>query len=260
MTTRRAFLVTGGAATLAGLAGCTGLGNDGGDGGDGNGSGGGGENGSDDGDYGSGRGTPGTPVETVMNAPLPDDPSAHTYARTSAGASKTVTYVGNWKCPFCAEFATGTDRVLSLGTIVEEHVNPGDLALGYRALSYGSDGDPFLGPDAPRAARAGLAVWNIDPESYWTYHEQVMGNQPPEDEEWATKSRLVEFAQQAGVSDPDAVGQAVEDGTYEAEVKANTEFAAKNDVSGTPSVVVGDSAYSPFKPDELRSALDEFSG
>ncbi|WP_254823071.1 DsbA family protein [Haloglomus halophilum] len=244
MTTRRTFLAAAGTTAAAGLTGCTELGGgDGDDGGDGG-----------DGDGGSGnQGTPNGPVAT---APVPDDPGATTYARMDAGASTTITYLGNWKCPFCAEFSTGSDRVLSLGTIVSDYVAPGDLALEYRALSYTGDGEPFLGPDAPRAARAGLAVWNVDPDNYWRYHEHVMANQPAESKRWATKSKLVEFAREAGVSDPEAVGTAIGGGEYESEVRANTEFAANSGVEGTPAVVVGDASYSPFEPDSLRSALE----
>jgi protein-disulfide isomerase len=244
MQTRRALLAAAGTAAAAGLAGCTGLGGDGSDGGSGDGS--------------DGGSTPSGPVAT---APVPDDPSAHTYARMDAGASTAVTYVGNWKCPFCAEFSNGSDRVLSLGDIVSDYVAPGDIALEYRALCYTGDGEPFLGPDAPRAGRAGLAVWNTDPGNYWRFHEHVMATQPPEGEQWATRSRLVEFAREAGVADPDAVGNAIDDGAYESEVRANTEFAAGAGVGGTPSLVVGDSAYSPFSDQgALRDALDTVSG
>jgi protein-disulfide isomerase len=240
MQTRRAFLAAAGTAATIGLAGCTGPG-------------GGGDGGSDS----DGGGTPSGPVAT---APVPDDPGAYTYARMDAGVSTTVTYVGNWKCPLCAEFSNGTDRGLSLGALVTDYVTPGDIALEYRTLCYTGGGEPFLGPDAPRAGRAGLAVWNVDPASYWRFHEHVMANQPPEDEAWATRPRLVEFAGAAGVADPDAVGSAIADGSHESGVRANTEFAASAGVGGTPTLVVGDSAYSPFEPEPLRSALDSVSG
>jgi protein-disulfide isomerase len=251
MTRRRALLAATGATVIAGLAGCTGLGSGGDDtatdGRDPN----GGEAGSDGGD---------TPSGPAATAPIPDDPGAQTYARTDAGATATVTLVTNWKCPFCAEFATGSDRVLSLGELVADYVAPGDVALACRALCYGADGEPFLGRDAPRAGRAGLAVWNVDPASYWRYHEHVLANQPPEDEAWATRERLVEFARGAGVSDPDAVGAAIGDGSYGSEVRATTAFAADAGVEGTPTLVVGDGTYSPFEPEALRDALDGVGG
>jgi protein-disulfide isomerase len=244
MQTRRALLAVAGTAATAGLAGCVGLGGDDGDGG------------SDGGDGGGGS----TPTGPVATAPVPDDAGSYTYARMGTGASTTVTYVGNWKCPFCAEFSTGSDRVLPLSTVVTDYVEPGDLDLVYRALSYSNEGEPFLGPDAPRAGRAGLAVWNVDPGRYWAFHEHVMADQPPESERWATRSRLVEFAREAGVSDPEAVGSAVGNGEYESAVRANTEFAGNAGVSGTPAVVVDGTGYSPFEPDRLRDALDSLVG
>jgi protein-disulfide isomerase len=239
MTTRRTFLAAAGTTAAAGLAGCAELGGGGG--------------GSDGGDGGG-------PDGPVATAPVPDDPGSYTYARMGTGADATVTYVGNWKCPVCAEFSTGSDRVYSFSRLVEDYVAPGRVDLEYRALCYTGDGEPFLGPDAPRAGRAGLAVWSVDPEQYWAYHERVMANQPPEARQWATRSRLVEFARSAGVSDPDAVGSAVADGAYASEVEATTSFAAEVGVSGTPSLIIGNDVYSPFEPEPLRNALDTVSG
>lgn len=189
---------------------------------------------------------------------MPDDPDQYTYARMGTAGDPVVTYVGNWKCPVCAEFATGSDRVLSLGTIVRDFVETGALDLEYRALCY-IDDEPFLGPDAPRAGRGGLAVWNADPATYWTYHEYVMANQPPESQQWATQSRLVEFAEGAGVSDPDAVGSAIGDGTYAEAVEATSGYATERGVDGTPTLLIDGRAFSPFEPETTRSALQDLA-
>lgn len=198
----------------------------------------------------------GDPLESpAATAPLPDDASDRTYASMGTGGP-TVTYFGSWKCPFCAEFAVGSDRVLPLSKIVTDYVEPGDLQLTYRCLGYTSGGDPFLGPDAPRAARAGLSVWSRDPEAYWGYHEYVMANQPPESEEWATVDRLVEFAKSANVSDTASVREDVESGRFEKPVRATTEAFSDAGASGTPSLVVDGEVYSPFEPEKTRDALD----
>lgn len=201
--------------------------------------------------------TTATDDDPFASVPIPEDPSS-TYARAGAG-DPTVTYVGNWKCPFCAMFATGeADRpVLPLGEIVTEYVVPGDVTLAYRGLAYGGDGDPFLGPDAPRATRFGLAVWHEAPTAYWRYHEQVMANQPPESEQWATLERLAGFAREAGVAD-DAVAaarQRTADGTDASAVEATTSYAAEAGVSGTPTLVIDGGTYSPFEPETTRDAL-----
>jgi protein-disulfide isomerase len=238
VTTRRRLLATAGLTGVAGLAGCSSLGGGGGSGSD------------------SGTGTP--PAGAVSDAPLPEDPASFDYATAGTGETPVVTYFGNWKCPFCADFSTGeADRaVLPLGTIVRDYVEPGDVSLRYRGLAYAGDGQPFLGPDAPRATRAGLAVWTVDAEHYWDYHEHVMANQPPEDETWATTDRLVEFAREAGVESPGNVRSAIEADRFEDRIEATTGAAGDAGVSGTPALLVDGSVHSPFEPERTRSALD----
>lgn len=246
--TRRDLLAATGAAALAGAAGCS--------------------DGEADGTPTDGDGTPPggaeTPTgdDTVRSYPVPENPES-TYARTGT-ASQTVTYIGNWKCPFCAAFATGDiDRpVLSLGQIVNDYVVSGDLTLVYRGLAYGGDGEPFLGPDVPRATRFGLAVWRAAPDAYWPYHEHVMANQPPEGERWATLDRLARFARDAGVPE-DAVATARERtaaGTDSSAVERTSAFAADVGVKGTPALVIDGGNYSPFSPEGTRQALEDLAG
>ena len=235
MNTRRRFLAGAGLAGVSVLAGCSSLGG---------------------GSGGTPVGTP--PPGSVSGAPIPDEPSAHDYAIAGDGSEPVVTYYGNWKCPFCADFSTGeSDQpVLPLGTIVADYVEPGHCSLRYRGLAYGSNGEPFLGPDAPRATRAGLAVWALAPERYWTYHEHVMANQPPESETWATTERLLSFARDAGV---DSVGQlraGMEAERFTDLAEATTDAAAAAGVSGTPTLAIDGSTYSPFEPERTREALE----
>ncbi|MFB6110999.1 MAG: DsbA family protein [Halobacteriaceae archaeon] len=225
MHSRRQVLSGLGAAGLTALAGCLGGGGDGG----------------------------GSPA--VANAPIPANPGEYTYARTGT-AGPTITYYGNWKCPFCAEFSNGSDRVLNLGTIVTEYVEPGALQLRFRALAYTSSGQPFLGPDAVRAARAGLAVWNLAPAQYWRYHERIMAEQPPESETWATTDRLVQFAETAGVEATEELRTAIESGEYQSAVRESAQRASTLGVDGTPYLVIDGSLYSPFRPSATRSALE----
>lgn len=198
----------------------------------------------------------GDPLDSpAANAPLPDDAADRTYATMGTGGAQVV-YFGSWKCPFCAEFAVGSDRVFSLSTLVTDYVEPGDVQLTYRCLAYTGNGDPFLGSDAPRAARAGLSVWHRDPAAYWGYHEYVMANQPPESETWATADRLVEFAESANVTDTGAIRADIESGKYEDAVRATTSDFSEAGASGTPSLVVDGEVYSPFEPEKTRQALD----
>lgn len=238
--TRRSFVAAAGATSLAGCTDFIG----GGDGGNGS----------------SPVDTSSAPEGTVTDAPIPDDPSSFTYA-TMGTDGPLVTYFANWKCPGCAQFSTGEGDVLGLGRIVQDYVSSGDVQLECRAFTYTSEGEPFLGADAPRAARAGLAVWNVDPQSYWRFHEQVMANQPPKGEKWATTDKLVEFAEQSEVENVEQVRSAVENGKYEDPVRANTDAATGYDgFNGTPSLVIDGAVYNPFDPKKTKDALDQLTG
>ncbi|WP_254537461.1 DsbA family protein [Halomarina litorea] len=234
---RRRLLLAGGSAAAVGLSGCLGLGGDAPD--DPNETS--GSNGTDAGGNGSASTT--TPAEVdgpIANAPVPNDPGEFTYARMGSGDLPTFTYFGNWKCPFCARFSVDI-----LGDLVTQYVASGRLDMEYRGLAY-VNGEPFLGPDAPRATRAGLAVWAVDPERYWPYHEYVMANQPSEAREWATADRLVEFARAAGVSDPEAVRERLDDEAFERAVEETSARASELELRGTPSLLVDGTVVSPF--------------
>lgn len=238
--TRRAVLVATSAATTTALAGCSGL---------------------------IGDGTPerqDEPTDTVVpdavaTVSIHDDTDGLTYA-TMGTSGPVVTYFGSWKCPHCGSFGTGSGDMITLPRIVTDYIESGDLHLRFRCVGYDTEGEGFLGPDAPRAGRAGLAVWNRDPGSYWRYHETVMANQGSEDEEWATTDKLVQFANDAGVSDVEGVRADIEDGTYEQPVKANTQAFVDAGAEGTPSLIIDGKNYSPGDRRETRNALDEYAG
>jgi protein-disulfide isomerase len=187
----------------------------------------------------------------VGNASVPDAPGDYRYAvMGSADAAATVTYFGSWKCPLCARFGEGF-----LPTLVADYVAPGDLRIEFRNLAY-FGGDPFLGPDAPNAGQAGLAVWNTDPSSYWRFHEVVFRNQPPEAQHWATPDKLEAFAAAAGVSDPGAIRSAVQNDEYDDALRATSQRAQQLGVSGTPTLRIGTSLVNPGNQQQTRNRIE----
>ncbi|AQL42617.1 thioredoxin [Halorientalis sp. IM1011] len=188
----------------------------------------------------------------VGTAPIPVSPGEYDYAvMGSADAAATVTYFGSWKCPACAQFDEGF-----FPTLVSDYVAPGDLRIEFRHIAT-FDGEPFLGPDAPNAGHAGLAVWNTDPGAYWRFHEVVFRNQPPEAKRWATPRKLEAFAEAAGVSDPGAVRTAVENDEYADELQATDRRATQVGVSGTPTLRIGNSLVSPSNQQQTRNRIED---
>lgn len=180
--------------------------------------------------------------------PTPSDPSDHRYATMQARADvPTATVYGNWKCPYTAEFVQGL-----LPDLVEEFVASGDVGVEFRAVAY-EDGDPFLGPDAPRAARAGLAAWNVDPEAYWQYFAYVFANQPSEDVAWAQTDVLARFATAADVQSADRFEAAFTGSTHRDAVRETAERFQRLGEDAVPRVVTGDGVTAPtVNPESTR--------
>ncbi|MFB6254621.1 MAG: DsbA family protein [Halobacteriaceae archaeon] len=180
------------------------------------------------------------PDGVVANAPIPENPNSVIYATMGSLDNPTVTYYGNWKCPYCAQFSTDFLR-----DIVTDYVNKNAISLRFRALVY-IDGQPFLGPDAPRAARAGLAVWNLDPRTYWKFHEYIFANQPPERKRWATVDRLVSYAKQVGITATNQLRTKLKTKAYESLLQRTSQAANRAGIEGTPALVIGGETINPL--------------
>ena len=226
-TSRRRFLLAGGTVAAAGLAGCL--------------------------SSGSADLPDEVPSTAVTNAPIPESPGDYDYATTGSGESPTITYYGNWKCPYCARFSTN-----ALNTIVSDYVEPGDLSLRFRAWTG------FLGSDDVRAGKAGLAVWNVAPDTYWTFHEYVMAHQPPESKKWATTDWLTTAAEKVGVSGVDAVRSRIESDRYNSLLRKTADRAQSAGYQGTPTLVVDGQTVQAMTqegnlPQSTRNALDQLA-
>ena len=225
--TRRRVLTTVGAAVALSTAGCLG---------------------GDD----AAEGPP--PDTATTSVSIPNVPGDHTYETMGSGEEPTVLYYANWKCPACAAFSDAL-----LDDIVETYVEPGDATLVHRALGYGADGEPALGDDAPRIARAGIALWHLEPESFWPYYKLVMSSQPSPSEQWGTTETLVEYAENADVEAVDEFRDTVEADEFDDEVRETTADAGQDGVGGTPWLVFGDESFNPLEDeDRTFERLDAF--
>lgn len=191
------------------------------------------------------------PTGYLTDVPVPDSPSEFTYARMGRADAPTVTFYGNWKCPYTREFV-----LQDLPGLAREYVGTGRVAIRFRALAY-QDGQPYLGPDAPRAAWAGLAVWAHDPGSFWSYLATVFQNQPPERDEWATRGQIRAFLRTAGVEKRDAILEDVHTGARDDTVRDTTDAARKHDIRTVPRLVHEDTVVAPnLEPDATRDLLE----
>lgn len=245
--TRRALLASVGTAAGLGLAGCSGL-----------------QSGVEETPHAPGSPNDG-PTEPPSTTPAtegepapPDGPVASLsvdrldgdYAHLGAAdAPETATLYGGWKCPYTREFVDGM-----LPEIVEEYVQPGELAIEFRAVRFQA-GESY-GADEPRANRAGLAVWHEVPRRFPEYVAALFADQPPETETWATEERLLSFARAAGVEDTDSIATAIEDEQYGSLWRESQSVVEEKGIEGIPRLELGGEITAPtIDPAATRAQL-----
>lgn len=190
------------------------------------------------------------PAESFSSVPTPTEET--TYATMGSDDVATATLFGNWKCPYTRDFV-----LEQLPEIVDEYVRPGDLRIKFRSLAYLGN-EPFLGPDAPRAARAGLAIWESDPDAFWRYFMYVFENQPHERHAWAQPELLVRFAEAADVADPGGIRRAITGGEFSDPVEQTVEAAVEAGIGTVPRIEVDGEVTAPtVNPERTRAQLDE---
>jgi protein-disulfide isomerase len=189
------------------------------------------------------------PDNAVTSVQIPESDSTYPMMG-SDDAELEIQYFGNWKCPACAAFSKQ-----SLLDIVSDYVEPGDVRIKFRGLAY-IGGQPFLGNDSPRATRAGLSLWQEEPENFWQYYETVMYNQPPESRQWATKAKLKSFMNAVSVTDADAVVANLNSDGLEELVSQTTQDARNLGIDYTPGVEVNGRTFSRDNVQGLRSAIE----
>ncbi|KZN24087.1 thioredoxin [Haladaptatus sp. R4] len=185
----------------------------------------------------------------------PEKADEHKYATMgSEDASVTARFYGAWKCPYTRHFVLDI-----LPTLIEEYVKPGDVAIEFRAVAY-EDGEGFHGPDSPRAARAGLVVWNQEPDQFWTYFGTVFKNQNSAPG-WATTETLLNLAEKADVSDRSDIASLIESGKYQSQIEKTMDQVHDIPITRVPRIVVGDTVTAPtVSPKKTKAQLDAALG
>lgn len=195
------------------------------------------------------------PSGALLDVEIPSNPDQYEYPTMGPDdAPVTVQFFGSYKCPYTREFA-----LTFLNDLVESYVRSGDIQIRYRNVTF-RNGEPFLGPDAPKAARAGLAVWENDPEHYWPYFATLFQSQPPERNAWGTTAQLQKFANAAGVTREArrAIATAIENNRYTSRIQASVDAAEQNGVNTVPRVVVDGETLSPnLEPESVVEAIEQ---
>ncbi len=114
---------------------------------------------------------------------------------------------------------------------------------------------PILSEDSELAARAGLAVYKINPDKYFAFHTELMKTQGKFDQ-----TKLTAEAKKLGISEA-KLKEAMNSDEVSAEIKKNRELAQALAINGTPAFVIGgDIMPGAVSIDDLKASIAKARG
>jgi len=140
-----------------------------------------------------------------------------------ADAPVVVVEYGDYQCPYCKQFAEGTERQLK-----ENYVDSGQVRFVFRHLA-------FLGPESLLAAQAAECANTQD--RFWDYHDKLFAEQAAENSGAFSRDNLKRFAGDLGL-DTEQFNQCLDANEYQAKVEQEVAQAQRLGIRSTPTVFV----------------------
>lgn len=150
----------------------------------------------------------------------PDDP----LALGRVDAPVVMIAYEDFRCPFCAKFATDISPELK-----ERYVETGVLRIEWRDF-------PIFGAESMRAAKAGRAAARQD--AFWEFKDEVYAHAPASGHPPLPVSTLVEYARQAGVADIEQFKADMEDPAIAQAIQSDAQEGSRAGISSTPTFLV----------------------
>jgi protein-disulfide isomerase len=168
-------------------------------------------------------------------------------------APVTLVEYADLQCPFCAEWSRQT-----FPELVADYVRKGQLRIEFRGLT-------FIGPESEDALRAALGAG--EQEKLWNVVDLIYTNQGAENGGWVTDDFLRAVAAEVPGLDADRMLEAAGSSQVTASVDEWAVAGQRDDVSSTPSFLIGTTGgqlapleFSALGPEEFRQAIDQLLG
>ncbi|MBB4664524.1 DsbA family protein [Conexibacter arvalis] len=130
----------------------------------------------------------------------------------------------DYRCPFCAKFATDT-----LPELTRRYVDTGLLRIEWRDF-------PIFGEDSERASRAGRAA--AAQGRFWPFYRELFGAAPPSGHPPMPLEKLERLARRAGVKDLARFRRDVAADETHGAVESDLEHGLALGVNSTPAFVI----------------------
>jgi protein-disulfide isomerase len=152
---------------------------------------------------------------------LSPQPSSTDHVRGSLDAPVVITEFADFECPYCGEAQPAIEGVLK--------TYGARVALVFRHFPLS------MHPHARNAAEAAEAAGAAG--KFWEMHDKLFENQ-----ERLSNADLTRYAEALGVP-AKAVQEALQHGTYRAQIERDVESGRASGIEGTPSLFINGFAY-----------------
>jgi len=166
-------------------------------------------------------------------------------AITKAGAKINIVVFEDLKCIACKIFNNTI-----LPQIKKDYIDTG--IANYTVINLA-----FI-PGSMPAANAARCLYKENPDWFFKYIDNIFQNQPPENQDWATIPKLVEFAKVIPNVDTEKLSRCIYDSPYTDFIQKNFQQAQKLQGSSvaTPAVYVNGLLIEPPTLTNLQKAIN----
>jgi len=145
----------------------------------------------------------------------------------SDNATLNLVEFGDYQCPFCKKFFDEAER-----QIMAKYVDSGKAKFYFLDVS-------ILGPDSRTLSQGS---WCADEQGkYYEYHDYIYTNQGQENTGWGTPDKVKTMARNIVGLDSAKFDECLDSKKYESRSQLLTQFAYSIDLTGTPTMYVGNS-------------------
>lgn len=160
-------------------------------------------------------------------------------------APVTVVEFGDFKCPACKVWGENI-----LPQLVSDYVDTGDVEFSFINVL-------FHGAESRLASLAAESVYIQNPDAYWDFHEALFAEQPSDNQEWVTNSKVLDIASSVSNIDTTQLETAIDDKAQIDEVNKDTDIVNAFDIQQTPTIMInGTVVEDPFDYESIKNAID----
>ncbi len=154
-------------------------------------------------------------------------------------APLTIAYWSDFQCPFCKRF-----EIQTLPVLMDKYVKTGKVKIVFKDFQ-------FLGPDSQDAGYVAKAVWELYPQYYFKWHEEMYKAQDAENAGFGNLDSILKLIREKIPEiDADKIAKRVKEkkDEYQKEQDQDRIEGSQFGINGTPGFIIGDQLVSGAQP------------